>query len=107
MRSANKRPPPSPQMINVLANFVGNPIQRFEYAMLDDDEIKRVLLTDHVKQVGNFFGCGLMIKLLCETASSTQVSIDFLDDMNRQANGSSLIHDGTFNRLANPNEDRV
>ncbi|MCY1380199.1 hypothetical protein D9M69_679970 [compost metagenome] len=43
-----------------------------------------------------------MIELLGQFASGAQVDVEFLDHMNRQTDGSSLIHDRPLDGLANP-----
>ena len=54
------------------------------------------------QQVGNFFRRRLMVKLLGQFTSCTQVYVELLDHMNRQTDGSRLVHDGAFDGLADP-----
>ena len=43
-----------------------------------------------------------MIQLVGKLARGAQIDIQFFDDMDRQTNGTGLVHDRPFNRLTDP-----
>ena len=52
--------------------------------------------------MGNFIDRGIAANLAFEMTRCPQVDVELLDDMNGQTDRTRLIHDGTFDRLANP-----
>ena len=60
------------------------------------------ILNRLVQQRGNFLRRRLMIKRLRKITRCAEIDIDFLDHMNRQTNGTCLVHDGAFNGLSYP-----
>jgi hypothetical protein len=55
-----------------------------------------------VEQMGDLFGGWFVIEFLGQFARRAQVDVQFLDHVNRQANGAGLVHDRPLDRLPDP-----
>src|SRR5476649_872918 len=55
-----------------------------------------------VELLSNLFSTRFMVKFMRKFTCSTQVNVQFLNDMDWQADSTGLVHNRPFNRLTNP-----